>query len=114
MSLNKKTVKGFTCKKATTTSLQGMEVVAWYTEQISCPSGPELFGGLPGMILELNIGDGEIVYTPLEIINTSDPKLVKAPTNGKKITRKEFQKMMEEEFGANASGGGPVIRIMRN
>ena len=66
------------------------------------------------MILELNIGDGEIVYTPLEIINTSDPKLVKAPTNGKKITRKEFQKMMEEEFGANASGGGPVIRIMRN
>ena len=64
------------------------------------------------MILELNIGDGEIVFTALEIVNGGDQKLVKAPTNGKRITRKEFEKMMEEEFGAR-SGGGPVIRIIR-
>jgi len=71
-----------------------------------------MHGGLPGMILELNIGDGEIVFTPLEITKLDDKKLVKAPTNGKKTTRKEFQKMVEEQFGANP-GGGPVIRIHR-
>ena len=109
-----RTIQGYTCKKATTKDLRGSEVIAWYTEQIACPSGPESFGGLPGMILELNINDGEIVFSPIEITNSADQKMVKAPSNGKKITRKEFQKMMEQEFGEGAGGGGPVIRIMRN
>lgn len=108
-----KSIKGYNCKKAATKNPQGLDIIAWYTEQIICPSGPENFGGLPGMILELNIGDGEIVFTSLEISNAGDQKLVKAPINGKKITRKEFQKMMEEQFGESASGGGPVIRIIR-
>ena len=47
-----------------------------------------------------------------KIAKLDDKKLVKAPTNGKKTTRKEFQKMVEEQFGANP-GGGPVIRIHR-
>lgn len=106
-------IKEYSCKKATTQNQQGMEIVAWYTDQIVCPGGPETFGGLPGMILELNIGDGEIVFTPLEITNNGDPKLVKSPVNGKKISRKEFQKMMEEIDGPG-SGGGPVIRIIQN
>lgn len=107
-----KEIKGYTCRKATGKNSQGSAVIAWYTDQINCPSGPDQYGGLPGMIMELNIGDGEIVFTALEISNTTDSKLVKAPTNGKKITRKEFQKMVEDQFGANP-GGGPVIRIHR-
>jgi GLPGLI family protein len=108
-----KEIKGYNCKKATTKNAQGSEVVAWYSDQIVCPSGPEVYGGLPGLILELNINNSETVFTPLELTDKSDTKLVKAPTNGKKITRQEFQKMMDEQFGANP-GGGPVIRIMRN
>lgn len=108
-----KTIKGYACKKATTKTLQGMDVVAWYTDQILCASGPENFGGLPGMILELNIGDGEIVFTPLEIIDKGDQRMVKAPTGGKKITREEFQKMMDEQFGPAPAGGGPQIRVLR-
>lgn len=108
-----KTVKGFACKKATTKSPQGTDILAWYTDQIDCPGGPELFGGLPGMILELNISGGEIVFTPIEITDKADLKIVKAPANGKKISRREFQKMMEEQFGESRTGG-PVIRIMVN
>ncbi len=109
-----KTIKGYTCKKALTKNPQGGEVVAWYSDQILCTSGPEMFGGLPGMILELDINDGEVVFSPLEIIDGGDKKIVKAPTNGKKITRNEFKKMMEEQLGPEAAGGGPVIRIRRN
>jgi GLPGLI family protein len=109
-----KTIKGYTCKKATSKNPQGLNIEAWYTEQISCPSGPEIWGGLPGMILELNIGDGEIVFTPLEVADKSDKKMVKAPSNGKKISRKEFQKMMDDQFGPASPGGGPVIRVMRS
>src|SRR2546423_400309 len=106
-----KTIKGYECKKAVGKTPHGANAIAWYTEQISCPGGPDIFGGLPGMILEVNINEDEIVYTPVDIISKMDKKLVKAPSNGKKITRKDFQKMMEEQFGAE--GGKPVIRIQR-
>jgi GLPGLI family protein len=108
-----KMIKNYTCRKALCKSPQGLDVVAWYSDEINCPSGPDIYGGLPGMILEVSIGDGEIVFTPIEITNSTDKKLVKAPVSGKKISRKEFQKMIEEQFGANP-GGGPVIRIQRD
>ncbi len=108
-----KEIKGYACRKATGKSPNGVTVIAWYSDQINCPAGPDIYNGLPGMILEVNVGDGEFIFTPTEITNKSDKKLVKAPTNGKKITRKEFQKMVEEQYGANP-GGGPVIRIHRD
>jgi len=109
-----RTVKGYSCKKAVTKNKEGRDVVAWYTEDIQSPSGPEQYGGLPGLILELNVNDAEIVFAAQEIVTKDfDKKWVAAPANGKKISRKDFQKMMEEQFGAQP-GGGPTIRIIRN
>lgn len=109
-----KNINGYTCKKATTTNRDNKEVIAWYAEDIQCPSGPEQYGGLPGAILELNVNDAEIVFSAIEIQTKDfDKKLVKAPTNGKKVTRKEFQKMLDDQFGPNPNGG-PMIRIIRN
>lgn len=107
-----KTVKGYACKKATAKNKEGRDLIAWYTEDIQSPAGPEQFGGLPGIILELDINDAEIVFTALEIDTKLDKSLVKAPSNGKKISRKEFRAMMEEQFGP--PGGKPTIRIIRN
>ena len=88
---------------------------AWYTEDIQSPSGPEVYGGLPGLILQLNSNDAEVVFTAVEI-NTKglDKKLVQAPADGKKITRAAFRKMMEDQFGPDAGSGKAVIRIIRN
>ncbi len=108
-------IRGFLCKKATTTAKAGGAVIAWYTENIQSPSGPEVYGGLPGLILQLNINDAEMVYMAVEVdTKGSDKGLVKAPTDGKKITRAAFQKMMEEQFGPAGKGGRPMIRIIRN
>ena len=103
-------VKGYHCKKATTKNRQGDNIVAWYTEEIAIPSGPEQFGGLPGLILQLDIGDSWIVFTATDIRAGADKQLVKAPAGAKKVTRQEFQKMMDEAFGP--SNGGPQIRII--
>ena len=109
-----KTIMGYNCKKATTKNNDNRDVVAWYTEDILSPTGPEQYGGLPGAILELNVNDGEFVFSAIDIKTKDvDKKLVKAPTNGKKVTRKEFQKMLDDEFGPNPNGG-PTIRIIRN
>ncbi|HXB91625.1 MAG TPA: GLPGLI family protein [Puia sp.] len=110
-SAETRTMLGYACKKATMTGRDGMTVVAWYAEDIVSSSGPESFGGLPGLILELNMNDAEIVFTAREIVGKGfDKSIVKAPTEGKKITRAAFQKMMEEQFGEG--GGKQMIRIM--
>ena len=109
------TIKGYLCKKAITSGPQGNAVSAWYAEDIQSPSGPEVYGGLPGLILLLNINDGEMVYATQEIAaGNPDHKLVQAPADGKKITRAAFRKMMEEQFGPDAGSGRPTIRIIRN
>ena len=109
-----KSINGYSCRKAITTNQRKLPVEAWYTEQIPYAGGPENFGGLPGMILELNVAEGEVTFTPVEIKPSVDKSIVKVPVNGKKISRKEFNKMMEDQFGPRPEGGGPVIRIRTN
>jgi GLPGLI family protein len=109
-----RTIKGCACKKATTKSKTGLDIAAWYTEDIRASSGPEGFGGLPGLILELNVNDGEILYTTLDIVTKDfDKRSVMAPTDGKKISATEFKKMMEDQYG-ESSGGGVKLRIIHN
>jgi GLPGLI family protein len=111
MDPDTQTIRGFLCKKATAKNRQGGAVVAWYAENIESPSGPEDYGGLPGLILRLDINDGELVFTAEEIDTTLDKGQVQAPANGKKITREAFRKMLEER-GAGSAGGPSVIRII--
>jgi len=108
-----KTIKGHLCKKAACKGQQGNAIIAWYAEDLQSPSGPEVYGGLPGLILQLDSNDGEIVFTAVEISSTFDRKLVQAPADGKKITRAAFKKMMEEQFGEGGPGGRATIRIIR-
>jgi len=115
MEPDTQTIHGYFCKKAATKGHQGGAVTVWYAEEIQCPSGPEDYGGLPGLILQLDINDGEVVFTADDIDTKNlDKGLVHAPTDGKKITRDAFRKMMEDQFGPGAGGGRPVIRIIRN
>lgn len=48
-------IAGFECKKAITKICDSVYIVAFYTDQIMVSSGPESFGGLPGLILGLAI-----------------------------------------------------------
>jgi GLPGLI family protein len=71
--------------------------------------GPESFGGLPGMILELNFDQSGIIYSALEISEKTDRSIVKAPEEGKKFSSAEFT----DRFGG-LGNGQPVIRIIRD
>ena len=50
------------CKKATCT-FAGRNYVAWYTESIPLPYGPYLFGGLPGLIMEIHDTKHNWIFT---------------------------------------------------
>ena len=105
-----KTILNHVCKKATGKSERGLDLVAWYTEDILLSSGPAQFSGLPGLILALDIAEGEIVITAQEINDSVKKTDIKAPTKGKKVTPAEFAKIRKELLG---DGNGPV-RIVTN
>lgn len=91
-------------------------LVAWYTEAIESPAGPENYYGLPGLILKTDLNNGSAVYTA-QSIQPLGKSQVKEPTDGKKITRSEYRKMIEEQMrsmGGRPPGGGPMFRISNN
>jgi GLPGLI family protein len=106
-----KTVLKYTCKKATMKTPRGQDVVAWYTEDIITPAGPENFSGLPGAVLLADVNDGEMLFTALEVKTKADKKELKEPAKGKAITRAEFSKKMQEMFNNRGPGGGRTIRF---
>jgi GLPGLI family protein len=107
-----KTLLGHICQKASTQKIEDqmrmqvtdvrmeqvqikdtINAVAWFTTDIPVQAGPnEYQGQLPGLILELDMNNGEVVYKALEINVKVDTTGIKAPTKGKKLTSDEFAK----------------------
>lgn len=85
---NLKEIVGHICMNATTyDTLRKQSIEAWFALDLPVSSGPDRFGGLPGMILEVDINKGAMNYTAEKIedidINTAfiKPKKIK----GKKL-----------------------------
>jgi len=102
-------------KEKKTNFMDGFEIpkeitiTAWYTPEIPVSQGPEGYWGLPGLILEINDGKTTILCSKI-VLNPKDKVEIKAPTNGKEISQKEYDetvmKKMEElrEMGAGQGG----------
>lgn len=105
-----KVVLKYNCKKATLTNARGQSIVAWYTEDIPVPAGPEMYNGLPGTILLLDVNEGDITFTAQEVSTKLSKKELKEPSKGKTTNRAEYNQKMMSMF--NGGPGGPrVIRI---
>src|SRR6185312_612299 len=82
-----RTIANFKCRKAVSKICDSVYVVAFYTDDILVSGGPEMFSGLPGMIMELAIPR---LYTTWVATNVelTPPKETDftIPEKGKKIT----------------------------
>ncbi|TDO26487.1 GLPGLI family protein [Sediminibacterium goheungense] len=88
-----------------------IEVVAWYAQDIISPVGPDSYGQLPGVILQLDSDNGATVFTALEIKKEVDQKLLKEPKKGKTVTAAEFNKMRMDMIQQQMQGGNGSFRI---
>jgi GLPGLI family protein len=88
-----------------------VDVTAWYADDIISPVGPESYGQLPGVILQLDVDNGTTVYTATEVKKTVDLKELKEPKKGKLVTRQEFTKMMKDMMGSQMQGSGGMVRF---
>jgi len=92
-------------------------VTAWYTPEIPVNQGPEGYWGLPGLILEVNDGKTIILCSKV-VLNPKDKADIKAPTNGKEISQKDYDetitKKMEEFRQMNQGKGGRNFEMRIN
>lgn len=123
-----KTILNYTARKATaqrigTRFIMSMEngemkrqevadttnINAWFTTDVPVPAGPEFGGQLPGLILELEMNNGRMVYKAVEVSPKVSVNNIKEPKGGKKMTAEEFtkeQSRIMEEMRRNMPAGG--------
>lgn len=113
-------IAGYPCMQAIyDDTLEQKALTAWFTPSIPVSAGPSTFGQLPGLILALDVNNGEVVYRPVDIkFEVPKEKDLKEPKKGKDITKEEFETMLrkrmeemreqrQKEGGRPGGPGGP-------
>lgn len=89
-------IAGYNCRKASTIIMDSVYVIAFYTDAIPVSSGPELFNGLPGMIMGVVIPRMNLTFfaTKVETQVPDSKVFVVKPTRGSKTV--SFKLFREE------------------
>ena len=90
-----KTVCGYTCRKATAT-FRGRTWTAWYATDIPVNDGPWKFGGLPGLILQIEDATGDQHFTAISIRTPTENISMQKRSEPFKTTRKRFNKQLND------------------
>lgn len=89
-------IAGFNCRRATTILFDSVFVVAFYTDEILLPGGPESINGLPGTILGLVINRLHTTWYATKVDATQvNGKSIAPPSKGTKITLEELDKILQ-------------------
>lgn len=91
-----KIINGFVCKKAISKIFK-VKTYAWFAEEINIKTGPDLFDGLPGLILEINTEHFNWIATSLKT-ELKDSIIKKPEFTGKIYTFKEGEKITKEKL----------------
>jgi GLPGLI family protein len=90
-----KEVSGYVCMKAEThDTIKGQKIIAWFTDKILIPSGPGEFGGLPGLILEIDINDKASTIIAESINLDVQPEIIPPKSKGKIIDYEKYRNLI--------------------
>lgn len=77
-------IAGYTCRRANAIVMDSIYVVAFYTDRIPVSGGPELFCGLPGMILGIALPHENVTWFATKVTEgIPEVKAMLAPKKGK-------------------------------
>ncbi|GAB3993447.1 GLPGLI family protein [Spirosoma daeguense] len=96
-----KDVAGYICMKAETEDpIKKQKITAWFAQDIPVPAGPERYSGLPGVILELSLNDGDVVIeaTKVELRKVTPDELKLPKAKGKKINDATYDSMIKDHI----------------
>ncbi len=106
-----KVIAGYTCMKASYKDSTS-NIIVFFTPQIPKKFGPDKYGNLPGIILEVQSAQTHIIATE---ITTAATQII-IPSKGDKMTKKEFEKLREEktkEMRQMWGQRGGEVRVIR-
>ncbi|WP_196885666.1 GLPGLI family protein [Aureivirga sp. CE67] len=116
MTNETKKIGNYTCHKAIAKTEEST-ITAWYTMEIPLSIGPDLYSGLPGMILEINDGKRQFLCTKITLNPKKEIK-IKIPKNGKKVKQEQFEKIVEKKIKTfteqhKSNRGNSNVKIIR-
>jgi len=77
--------------------MKTVNITAWFTPQIPVSTGPYKYGGLPGLILEVNSDNTTVLCTKV-VINPKEKMKIKAPQKGTVVNTEEYDKIRTEKI----------------
>ena len=90
-------VAGFQCRRANAIIMDSIYVVAFYTDDIIAPGGPESFNGLPGMILGVSLPHQHVTWFATKVsARPVTAAELKVPSKGKKVTNTTMKESLKE------------------
>jgi GLPGLI family protein len=89
-------ILGYTCMKAEYRDSVNL-VTAWFTPQITKSFGPAGYGGLPGLVLAISIGENRIILAT-EVTKPMEEVELFIPQEKNAKTREEFEKIRLEKI----------------
>lgn len=107
VSSEKKNIGNYKVYKATTVQVVENDkgtfesnVIAWFAPEIPFSFGPVGYGGLPGLILELEVKSNFPVRYFVKTLDFQEKKLhIDVPSKAKRITSKELDEMYRKAMG---------------
>lgn len=91
-------IAGFNCRRATAVLFDSVFVVAFYTDEILIPGGPENFHGLPGTILGLVVNKLHTTWYATKVELEKNDKTITPPSSGIKVNRNEFTRQLTQNL----------------
>lgn len=96
-----RTIANYKCHKAVGKICDSVYVVAFYTDDIMVSGGPEMFSGLPGMILEIAVPRLYTTWVATKVTVDLPPAKEFTPpvlSKAKKVTQKELSEMLKSSL----------------
>lgn len=94
-----KEINGYMCMMAMAEdTVKGQQITAWFANDIPSSAGPERYFGLPGLIMEVDVNNGEVIITAQKIEKKSVEADLALPKKmkGKKLTTIQYDQMMRK------------------
>ncbi|ASZ12675.1 GLPGLI family protein [Chitinophaga pendula] len=75
------------------------KIIAWFTTDIPVPVAPQIAGQLPGLVLELQVGnDVKTTFTAVSLTDKVKAAGIRPPTKGKEVSEEVFAQEKDKMF----------------
>lgn len=96
-----KEIQGQMCMKAQSqNTVKGQTITAWFADNLPVSAGPDEYFGLPGLILELDINDGDVIITAtnVEFKPVNEKIILPRKMKGRKINTEQYNSLINNHI----------------